>query len=77
MTAVTDSDLNVYFTKQCDAFGITVVGTSGVEDVFIRNTCTKMMELLDNNENGVVDDSQVVDAAKLGLFTMWPSDSDF
>ena len=31
------------------------------------------MELLDNNENGVVDDSQVVDAAKLGLITMWPS----
>jgi len=48
------------FTKGLTVFGINILATSGVEDAKLLHAANITAELLDNDENGTVDNADVV-----------------
>ncbi len=54
------------FTKGLTVFGISLLATSGVSDAKLLHAANVTAELLDNDENGTVDNLWVV--AKLKIF---------
>ena len=52
------------FPKKVMVFGIPIYALSGVEDVKLLHAANVMVQYLDNNEDGVVDNQLVLDAMK-------------
>ena len=45
-----------FFTQQCDAFNLVVLGHSYVPEEKVKYVCSIASEYLDNDEDGEVDD---------------------
>jgi hypothetical protein len=59
------SELNVfssYFDREVSVFGVPVIGAIGVDEIYLMHAASIMSEYLDNDEDGSVDDSNIVDA---------------
>ena len=82
MEAISTSNeaiLGKIFSKKVEVFGIPVVGTSGVQNIYLRHTASVMAEYLDNDEDGIVDDPAVVEVMKdnNALLVMFPTFDEF
>ena len=66
------------FTKGLTVFGINILATSGVEDAKLLHAANITAELLDNDENGTVDNADVVNklVSLSTAVTMYKTDSD-
>ena len=56
------SGASTIFSKEVDVFGIKIYATSTTLDSDVQHAAKVMAEYLDNNEDGVVDDSAVVNS---------------
>ena len=74
--------LSGIFSKQVDVFGLRVLSTSSVSDAKVLHTANVLAEYLDNDENGTVDQPEVLtkllggstsEIATLVLFMINPS----
>ena len=52
--------LSGIFSKQVDVFGLRVLSTSSVSDAKVLHTANVLAEYLDNDENGTVDQPEVL-----------------
>lgn len=66
------------FTKGLTVFGINILATSGVEDAKLLHAANITAELLDNDENGTVDNADVVNklVSLSTAVTMYKTDSE-
>lgn len=69
-----NSALNNVFTKYTDVFGIKTYATDGVENSKLVHSSKILAEYLDNDENGIIDDQEVVESivknnASMAMFT--------
>ena len=62
--------LNETFSVFIDVFGIYVIGTSGVPDGYLSHTANVLAQYLDNDEDGVPDDSEVLDVLTRNNFVV-------
>ncbi len=78
-TVVSHSDSGFEsMNRKIEVFGIPIYAASGVEGARLVHAANIMAQYLDNDENGIVDNQQVLDkmlAAKAFLF-MWKTESD-
>ena len=56
------SALSAFFSKHIDVFGVHVVATTGVPDAKMSHAAHVLAQYLDNDEDGVVDNSAVGEA---------------
>ena len=54
------SEASNVFSKSVDVFGLRVLGTSSVSDAKVLHTANILAEYLDNDENGTVDQPEVL-----------------
>ena len=59
---VSDEALRPYFSKQIDIFGVPIVGTAAIADRKVVHAAHVMAQYLDNDEDGEVDDPNVLQA---------------
>lgn len=75
--ANTDSDLSS-FNRKVMVFDIPIYAVAAVEDAKLLHAANLMAQYLDNNEDGVVDNQQVLDAMKnnQAFMVMWKKEKD-
>ena len=54
------SDASNVFSKSVEVFGLRVLATSSVSDAKVLHTANVLAEYLDNDENGTVDQTEVL-----------------
>ena len=59
--SISDSSISNIFSKELDIFGLKVFATSGTSDEDIIHAGKIYAEYLDNNKDGIVDDSLVLE----------------
>lgn len=66
------------FKKRVSVFGINLIATAKVEDLKLLHAANIMAEYLDNNQDGVVDDSKVIAnmLKRKATLAMFESDSE-
>ena len=74
----TDAEL-ISFNRKVSVFGIDIYAVPKVEDVKLLHAANVMAQYLDNNEDGVVDNTAVLDKMleNKAFVIMWKSESDF
>ena len=67
-----------YFNKKVSVFGIDIYAVPKVEDSKLLHAANIMAQYLDNNEDGIVDNSLVLDKMleNKAFVIMWKSESD-
>lgn len=80
IVANTDADYEVFnvFNRKVIVFGIPIYATSGVEDAKLLHAANVMAQYLDNDEDGSVDNQNVLTALKNNnaYMVMWKNESD-
>lgn len=77
IVANTDSGLNG-FNRKVQVFGIDIYAVPGVEDAKLLHAANLMAQYLDNNEDGTIDNQQVLDKMleNKAFVVMWKKESD-
>lgn len=78
-TIVSHSDAGLAsFNRKVVVFGIDIYAVSEVEDSRLLHAANVLAQYLDNDEDGVVDDSNVLDAmtTNKAFMVMWKNESD-
>ncbi len=78
-TIVANTDAGfTYFNRKVTVFGISIYAVAAVEDVKLLHAANIMAQYLDNNEDGVLDNPEVVATMvnRNAFLFMWKNESD-